>query len=92
MATSTREDKDEVLKRAFLKASGYKESAVDKVDSARGVVLTTNGGKYHVTSKGIRTLSGPEYPKTKREDVATIASPDAGEAVATGEDEEAGEE
>ena len=92
MAETARDDRDAKLKAAFLKASGYEDSAVDKVDSARGVVLTTNGGKYHVSSKGIRTLSGPEYPKTSRRDVATVASPDASESVAAPETKEAEEE
>jgi len=49
---------------AFLKASGYKESAVDGQNNKTRTFVTTNGGKYQLLKSGkVRTLSGPAYPK-----------------------------
>lgn len=55
-------DKDSLV-RKFLEKSGYPPEFVLHSDAARRTVVTSNGGKYAVSSKGnIRTLKGPDYP------------------------------
>jgi len=53
----------ESLQIRFLKLSGYREKDIIGISEARRTVVTGNGGKYTFTKNGLRTLSGPSYPK-----------------------------
>ena len=52
----------------FLKLSGYKEKDLIGVNTIRKTAATWNGGKYQFTKSGLRTLSGPAYPKEEVEE------------------------
>ena len=57
------------LIESFCKSTGYEPSDVIGANTTTRTVVTANGGKYQVSSKGrVRNIIGPEAPGRKSDD------------------------